>query len=152
MNWFKKVFKQFVSEEDELNQVEETVEEFDQPDKESTAWKKEMDSKVIYQYPKGNFRFPLIPDGDEDNRKEIERKKRRETRQTFEEDRQEDISLFNRPSVEQPKKMCWKNNHQIHIVQIGLSSQQKLFRRYMDIIAQKEMWKVKKRALKSRNL
>lgn len=104
MNWFKKVFKQFVSEEDELNQVEETVEEFDQPDKESTAWKKEMDSKVIYQYPKGNFRFPLIPDGDEDNRKEIERKKRRETRQTFEEDRQEDISLFNRPSVEQPKK------------------------------------------------
>jgi DNA segregation ATPase FtsK/SpoIIIE, S-DNA-T family len=104
VNWFKKVFKQFVSEEDELNQVEETVAEYDQPAKESTDWKKEMDSKVMYQYPKGNFRFPLIPDGDEDNRKEIERKKRRETRQTFGEDRQENNPLSIRPTVEQPKK------------------------------------------------
>lgn len=104
MNWFKKVFKQFGSEEDELNQVEETVVEYDQPGKESTAWKKEMDSKVIYQYPKGNFRFPLIPDGDEDNRKEIERKKRRETRQTFGEDRQENNPLSIRPNVVQPQK------------------------------------------------
>ncbi|WP_312095656.1 DNA translocase FtsK [Niallia sp.] len=106
MNWFKKVFKQFVSEEDELNQIEETVETIeidDQPNKESTAWKKEMDSKVIYQYPKGNFRFPLIPDGDEDDRKEIERKKRRETRQTVVDDRREINQPFERPFAEQPK-------------------------------------------------
>lgn len=34
--------------------------------------KKEMESKVIYQYPKGKFRFPLIPDS------ELSEKKRRE--------------------------------------------------------------------------
>lgn len=104
MNWFKKVFKQFVSEEDELNQVEEMVADEEQTGKESTAWKKEMDSKIIYQYPKGNFRFPLIPDGEEDNKKEIERKTRRETRQTFGEDRQENNQAVMRQSVEQPKK------------------------------------------------
>lgn len=104
MNWFKKVFKQFVSEEDELNQIEETVEVYDQPNKESTAWKKEMDSKVIYQYPKGNFRFPLIPDGDEDDRKEIERKTRREKAgQTFADERQDSNQPFNRPLKEEPK-------------------------------------------------
>jgi len=104
VNWFKKVFKQFVSEEDELNQIEETVEVYDQPNKESTAWKKEMDSKVIYQYPKGNFRFPLIPDGDEDDRKEIERKTRREKAgQTFADERQDSNQPFNRPLKEEPK-------------------------------------------------
>ncbi|WP_400242837.1 DNA translocase FtsK [Niallia sp. JL1B1071] len=106
MNWFKKVFKQFVSEEDELNQVEETVEVYDQPNKESTAWKKEMDSKVIYQYPKGNFRFPLIPDGDENDRKEIERKTRREkTRPSFVDERQDGNQPFNRQFTEEPKNI-----------------------------------------------
>lgn len=104
MNWFKKVFKQFVSEEDELNQVKETVEEEVQSGKESTTWKKEMDSKVIYQYPKGNFRFPLIPDGDEDNRKEIERETRREkTRQSFVDEKQEVNQPYNRQYTEEPK-------------------------------------------------
>ena len=103
MNWFKKVFKQFVSEEEELNQVEKTVEIENQPNVESTAWKKEMDSKVLYQYPKGNFRFPLIPDGDEDDRKEVDRKKRREPRQSFVNDQEEINQPFKRQFTEQPK-------------------------------------------------
>jgi len=103
VNWFKKVFKQFVSEEEELNQVEKTVEVENQRNVESSAWKKEMDSKVLYQYPKGNFRFPLIPDGDEDDRKEVDQKKRREPRQSFVNDQEEINQPFKRQFTEQPK-------------------------------------------------
>ncbi|MEK4973788.1 DNA translocase FtsK [Niallia sp. FSL R7-0648] len=103
MNWFKKVFKQFASEEEELNQVEESVEAEQQPKMESTAWKKEIDSKIIYQYPKGNFRFPLIPDEEIDDKKEMDRRKRREPRQAFLENRRENDQPFKRPYAEQTK-------------------------------------------------
>ncbi|WP_445489681.1 DNA translocase FtsK [Niallia sp. 03133] len=40
----------------------------------SNEWKKEIDSKVIYQYPKGKFRFPVIPDSpSHENRRERNR-------------------------------------------------------------------------------
>jgi DNA segregation ATPase FtsK/SpoIIIE, S-DNA-T family len=103
VNWFKKVFKQFASEEEELNQVEESVEAEQQPKMESTAWKKEIDSKIIYQYPKGNFRFPLIPDEEIDDKKEMDRRKRREPRQAFQENRRENDQPFKRPYAEQTK-------------------------------------------------
>lgn len=103
MNWFKKVFKQFASEEEELNQVEESVEVEQQPKMESTAWKKEIDSKIIYQYPKGNFRFPLIPDEEKDDKKETDRRKRREPRQAFHENRRENDQPYKPPYVEQTK-------------------------------------------------
>lgn len=103
MNWFKRVFKQFASEEEELNQVEESVEVEPQPKMESTAWKKEIDSKIIYQYPKGNFRFPLIPDEDIDNKQEAGRRKRREPRQSYYENRRENDQPYKRPYVEQAK-------------------------------------------------
>ncbi|MFP3721358.1 DNA translocase FtsK [Niallia circulans] len=103
MNWFKKVFKQFASEEEELNQVEESVEAEQQPKMESTAWKKEIDSKIIYQYPKGNFRFPLIPDEEIDDKKETDRRKRREPRQAFQENRRENDQPYKRPYAEQTK-------------------------------------------------
>jgi len=103
VNWFKKVFKQFASEEEELNQVEESVEVEQQPKMESTAWKKEIDSKIIYQYPKGNFRFPLIPDEEKDDKKETDRRKRREPRQAFHENRRENDQPYKPPYVEQTK-------------------------------------------------
>ncbi|MBU5233990.1 hypothetical protein KQI01_02315, partial [Vibrio cholerae] len=68
-----------------------------------TAWKKEIDSKIIYQYPKGNFRFPLIPDEEIDDKKEMDRRKRREPRQAFQENRRENDQPFKRPYAEQTK-------------------------------------------------
>lgn len=59
MSWFKKLFHFFKSEEDEY--IDEHV-----PTK--NEGNREVDAKVIYQYPKGQFRFPLIPD---EERKEI---------------------------------------------------------------------------------
>lgn len=55
MSWFKKLFHFFKSEEDEY--IDEHV-----PTK--NEGNREVDAKVIYQYPKGQFRFPLIPDED----------------------------------------------------------------------------------------
>ncbi|MGP7818413.1 DNA translocase FtsK [Niallia sp. 01092] len=70
MNWFKKVLKQIIKDNpNELDQVESYIEEKDSAP--SNEWKKEIDSKVIYQYPKGKFRFPVIPDNTtEENRRE----------------------------------------------------------------------------------
>ncbi|WML47270.1 hypothetical protein RCG23_17400 [Neobacillus sp. PS3-34] len=43
------------------SQVMEQIEKPQQPHKREIG--KEMEAKVAYQYPKGNFRFPIIPDG-----------------------------------------------------------------------------------------
>ena len=82
MNWFKKVFRQFGNEEMELNQTEEYVEEQEtlQSMEQPREWKKEIESKVIYQYPKGKFRFPLIPDSDSEETVESTENKPRESR------------------------------------------------------------------------
>ncbi|KAB7666833.1 DNA translocase FtsK [Bacillus sp. B1-b2] len=47
-----------MNQTEHLGQESDFIQESD-PHKE---WRKEVESKVIYQYPKGKFRFPLIPD------------------------------------------------------------------------------------------
>ncbi|MFC0270336.1 DNA translocase FtsK [Metabacillus herbersteinensis] len=68
MSWVSKFIQYFVSDSDE----EELHEEFKPREKEykkiqqeqsmNESEKKEIETKVSYQYPKGNFRFPLILD------------------------------------------------------------------------------------------
>lgn len=53
MSWFKKLFQSHNSEEDDY------IEEARPENKEGRP---DVDARVIYQYPKGQFRFPLIPD------------------------------------------------------------------------------------------
>ncbi|MEQ2527056.1 DNA translocase FtsK [Bacillaceae bacterium CLA-AA-H227] len=53
MSWFKKLFQSHNSEEDAY------IEEARPENKEGRS---DVDARVIYQYPKGQFRFPLIPD------------------------------------------------------------------------------------------
>lgn len=62
MNWFKKLFGKFSDDEHE-EIYEQKVEEF----KESRKEQKDMDARIVYQYPKGKFKFPLIPDENELN-------------------------------------------------------------------------------------
>ncbi|WP_043934074.1 DNA translocase FtsK [Bacillus sp. EB01] len=61
MSFIKNIYNKFLS-----NQEEEDVEVEDTPYKShllSTSHaKKETEARVAYEYPKGNFRFPLIPD------------------------------------------------------------------------------------------
>jgi DNA segregation ATPase FtsK/SpoIIIE, S-DNA-T family len=55
MKWLKKLLQYLMREEQE-----EQVSDFHHERKEKPSTR--IETKVIYQYPKGNFRFPLIPD------------------------------------------------------------------------------------------
>ena len=64
MNWIKKLFK--VLQPEDTKSMEEVS---DYHDQKRSALKKQMrdngkdvNAKIVYQYPKGEFRFPLIPD------------------------------------------------------------------------------------------
>ncbi|ALC89640.1 hypothetical protein AM500_07585 [Bacillus sp. FJAT-18017] len=61
MSFIKNIYNKFLS-----NQEEEDVEVEDTPYKSQSLstshTKKETEARVVYEYPKGNFRFPLIPD------------------------------------------------------------------------------------------
>lgn len=57
MNWFKKLFSRISDDE-----VEEIYEQKVEPFKETRKEQKDMDARIVYQYPKGKFKFPLIPD------------------------------------------------------------------------------------------
>ena len=64
MNWIKKLFK--VLQDEDTKSMEEVTDNHDQnhskirkPMRENG---KDIKAKILYQYPKGEFRFPLIPD------------------------------------------------------------------------------------------
>lgn len=57
MNWFKKLFSKISDDE-----VEEIYEQKVEPFKGTRKEQKDMDARIVYQYPKGKFKFPLIPD------------------------------------------------------------------------------------------
>ncbi|MDG5473477.1 DNA translocase FtsK [Jeotgalibacillus sp. ET6] len=60
MSWIKKVLS-YLQQEEKEEQVKRSA---PLSKKESSAAKKgnQMDTKMVYQYPKGAFRFPIIPD------------------------------------------------------------------------------------------
>ncbi|WP_034262539.1 DNA translocase FtsK [Bacillus sp. J33] len=69
MSWIKKLFHMFRNDEDEYEyeNLEEYTEEREyeniQPQSKNTKESsRDVDAKVLYQYPKGQFRFPVIPD------------------------------------------------------------------------------------------
>ena len=63
MSWIKKIFTIF--QNDEENKIDERISEqrVSKPLHPERKQSKELEAKVVYQYPKGQFRFPLIPDG-----------------------------------------------------------------------------------------
>ncbi|CAM3531198.1 DNA translocase FtsK [Aeromicrobium ponti] len=77
MSWIKKLFHMFKTDDDEYENIEEYDEERGheniQPPKSSKESSREssrdVDAKVVYQYPKGQFRFPVIPDGEGESEK-----------------------------------------------------------------------------------
>ncbi|MBD7935503.1 DNA translocase FtsK [Cytobacillus sp. Sa5YUA1] len=84
MNWFKRIKAYFngydADEFKEYNPANTTQEEKPTNNtnkkiqaKESYDTHREIEAKVIYQYPKGEFRFPLIPDETRERRKPRER-------------------------------------------------------------------------------
>ncbi|WP_342488505.1 DNA translocase FtsK [Cytobacillus sp. FSL W7-1323] len=83
MNWFKRIKAYFNGyDADEFKEYDPTnTTQEDKPTnntnkiqtKEPYETHREIEAKVIYQYPKGEFRFPLIPDETRERRKPRER-------------------------------------------------------------------------------
>ncbi|KIY20498.1 hypothetical protein UB32_18860, partial [Mesobacillus subterraneus] len=61
MSWIKKIMAMFQNDDDEVNEMERT-QKVPKLTKDERNHKKDLEAKVVYQYPKGQFRFPLIPD------------------------------------------------------------------------------------------
>jgi DNA segregation ATPase FtsK/SpoIIIE, S-DNA-T family len=62
LSWIKKIFTMFQTDnEDEFTDIEQNK-PASKPLKREQSEKRDIEAKVLYQYPKGQFRFPLIPD------------------------------------------------------------------------------------------
>jgi len=84
MNWLKKLVNLLTGDEDE-NEFEESIESKQNMQQAKADIDVEhydnykAEAKIAYQYPKGNFRFPIIPDEKLGVRKEQPRSKRQPT-------------------------------------------------------------------------
>ncbi len=74
MNWLKKLMQVFNSEEESPSYTEKFA-RIEQKNH------KHIDTRVTYQYPKGNFRFPMIPDDEQDRVRKEARSSRQRTRE-----------------------------------------------------------------------
>lgn len=62
MSWIKKIFTMFQNDnDDEFSDIDQN-QPASKPLKREQSEKRDIEAKVLYQYPKGQFRFPLIPD------------------------------------------------------------------------------------------
>ncbi|WP_442595545.1 DNA translocase FtsK [Neobacillus sp. D3-1R] len=121
MSWLNKFLKVFQNKEEAKN-----IEEFEEIYYEKTTRNdnrgKELDAKVVYQYPKANFRFPLIPDKnherqlkERDSKRDssIERPKRPVKEQRFQEERAKEKDSFQETNG--PKKDSFQNGKSLPI-------------------------------------
>jgi DNA segregation ATPase FtsK/SpoIIIE, S-DNA-T family len=94
LNWFKKLFSKIND-----NEQEEIFEQKMEPYKETKKEQKDIDARIVYQYPTGKFKFPLIPD--ETERQQTPRKSREErisSRQRTETKRKSE-TVYSKPRV-----------------------------------------------------
>jgi len=61
LSWIKKIFTMFQNDDDDFNDIEQE-QPVQKPLPHARNQKKDLEARVLYQYPKGQFRFPLIPD------------------------------------------------------------------------------------------
>ncbi|WP_223881818.1 DNA translocase FtsK [Niallia endozanthoxylica] len=78
---------------------------------------KEVDAKIVYQYPKGEFRFPLLPDDDKDDDKKIRNRSPHPVEKKKQEQTQERIQKRTKrqslPDIQEPvirKRMTEQEN------------------------------------------
>jgi DNA segregation ATPase FtsK/SpoIIIE, S-DNA-T family len=61
LSWIKKIFTVFQNDDNDLDDIAKE-QAAKKPLKPQQNQKKDLQARVLYQYPKGQFRFPLIPD------------------------------------------------------------------------------------------
>ncbi|MBY0124135.1 DNA translocase FtsK [Bacillus sp. S/N-304-OC-R1] len=81
MSWIKKLFQKIKNDDNNEYDEEYLIEERRNPTEiqNHSEPSKDINARVLYQYPKGNFRFPLIPD-EESNHKTREPRVDRESK------------------------------------------------------------------------
>ncbi|MCP6683844.1 DNA translocase FtsK [Bacillus nakamurai] len=82
MSWLNKFFDLFLGEKEEEHEREENthvqVQKQQTPDQPEGSLTRMEDPKIYYEYPKGNFRFPVVPDGyKRTEQRQAERQERR---------------------------------------------------------------------------
>ncbi|WP_227396591.1 DNA translocase FtsK [Jeotgalibacillus aurantiacus] len=87
MNWIKKILSIIQSDEDE------SVQEHKPVHPQQRIQQKELTTRMTYQYPKGEFRFPLIPDESSVKRTQPERKSQQQKQEAV------------KPEQERPRKV-----------------------------------------------
>ncbi|MCM3572238.1 FtsK/SpoIIIE domain-containing protein [Mesobacillus subterraneus] len=78
MSWIKKIFTKFQNDNDDEFTGMDQDQPVSKPLKSEKSEKRDIEAKVLYQYPKGQFRFPLIPDENPASEKTKPRKGRQE--------------------------------------------------------------------------
>lgn len=85
MSWIRKLFHMFKNDDEEDETIEEYVKEHgyekSKPVKNPKESSRDVDARVVYQYPKGPFRFPVIPDGEGESERESRRPRPQEMKQ-----------------------------------------------------------------------
>ncbi len=97
MNWFKKFFGFGQDEE-----VKSTSIENENPTRNLTQ-QKDVETRITYHYPKGQFRFPLIPDENKDSKDRTELKKKSERKGKKHDWEQEHIHVRPKHKEQMPK-------------------------------------------------
>ncbi|MBT2574058.1 DNA translocase FtsK [Bacillus sp. ISL-51] len=81
MSWLNKFFDLFLGEKEEHEREADThvqVQKQQTPDQPEGKITRMEDPKIYYEYPKGNFRFPVVPDGyKRTEQRQTERQERR---------------------------------------------------------------------------
>ena len=81
MKWFFDLFKNNEEEDEEID-LEHNFQNVTSKKMESNKGR-EMETRISYQYPKGEFRFPLIPDDDEKEKNILHGEKEIEIRKSM---------------------------------------------------------------------
>ncbi|MFO1444177.1 DNA translocase FtsK [Bacillus sp. Bva_UNVM-123] len=74
MSWIKKIVRIFKNDEENNEEYKETIQpEWKDSQENQAKASKDVNARVFYQYPKGQFRFPLIPDDNSEPKMRKER-------------------------------------------------------------------------------
>jgi DNA segregation ATPase FtsK/SpoIIIE, S-DNA-T family len=105
VDWFKKIFHVFKEDSSENEDTYGYKRPLPKSKSKETNSPKDLNAKISYQYPKGSFRFPLIPDIPNEPRP---KRKERKGNQMPETPANKEVNSI---SIHQPKKPLTKRNH-----------------------------------------
>ena len=131
MSWVKKLVSLLFGDEEEKDtnddqheflQEQQAVKNVlsDSPPEREIRYQTKVDTRVSYQYPKGNFRFPIIPDernGKRDDRPRRRMEKQEDNPKKFRENKShasKNYDPYTKVPVEEKKEMTLANKRPFH--------------------------------------